>query len=279
MMVHLNRFVQIIKIKPLIGLILLVWLIPGCTVQQNKKLHDSIQRFGQLMLIETSEIDYVEGLQIAISSDVLDELKKAHIDNYSLFLKDLGDSLISLFRYLEYTGTDFQSEMSLLRMNPVIQKWESYLENVPMNDILPGGDGNHWKDMDEVFNFKGSPYNPDDADKQPYGMVIGLRPEFIDSYTLLHKHAWPEVLEAIDKGNIRNYSIYLHEIRGGYYLFSYFEYIGTNFDADMAMVDSDPVTIAWMKFTDKACQLPLTTRADGEWWARMRAILNPQEQY
>ena len=265
MMVHLNRSVQTIEIRLLIGFMLLVCIMAGCSTEVN-----NLQRFGQLRLIESQEIEYFEGLKTAIPSDVLDELNKAHIDNYSLFSKDLGDSLISLFRYFEYTGVDFQADVNLLQKNSVIQQWK---------DILPGGDEPPWKDMDEVFNFKGSPYNPDDADKQPYGMVIGLRPEFIDSYTLLHKHAWPEVLEAIDKGNIRNYSIYLQEIRDGYYLFSYFEYIGTNFDADMAMVDSDPATIAWMKFTDKACQLPLTTRADGEWWARMRAILNPQEQY
>ena len=263
MMVHLNRSVQTIEIRLLIGFMLLVCIMAGCSTEGN-----NLQRFGQLRLIESQKIEHFEGLKTAIPSDVLDELKKVHIDNYSLFSKDLGDSLISLFIYFEYAGVDFQADVNLLQKNSVIQQWK---------DILPGGDEPPWKDMDEVFNFKGSPYNPDNADKQPYGMVIGLRPEFVDSYTLLHKHAWPEVLDAIDKGNIRNYSIYLHEIMDNYYLFSYFEYIGVNFDADMTMVDSDPATIAWIKFTDGVCQLPLSTREEGEWWAGMKEIVSQKD--
>ena len=33
--------------------------------------------------------------------------------------------------------------------------------------------------------------------------------------------------------DIQNYSIYLKEIKGQYFLFSYFEYAGHDFDADM----------------------------------------------
>ena len=124
--------------------------------------------------------------------------------------------------------------------------------------------------------------SPEEQASQPikrFGSVIELNPEKEQYYRELHANTWPTVLDRIRKSNMRNFSIYITELNEKKYLFSYFEYIGTNFDADMAMVDSNPATIAWMKFTDKACQLPLTTRADGEWWARMRAILNPQEQY
>lgn len=264
----LNRMNQIIKSKSLLACILLVCVFAGCSRESI-----NIQRFGQLMLIDSHEIEYFEGLQKAIPSEVIDELSKASIHNYSLFIKDLGDSLISIFCYFEYTGNDFHSEMSLLQKNPVIRNWERNFEDLSLKDILPGGENNQWKNMDEVFNFKGSYYTRVDVDMQSYGMVIGLRPEYIDSYTLLHKHAWAEVLDAIEEGNIRNYSIYLQEIKGNYYLFSYFEYIGANFDSDMAMIDSDTATIAWMKFTDKVCQLPIPTREEGEWWAMMKEIL------
>jgi len=80
------------------------------------------------------------------------------------------------------------------------------------------------------------------------------------------------VLAKITEGNIRNYAIYLTELGGRHYLFSYFEYVGDDFVADMVIVDNDPATIAWMKFTDEACQLPLSTRSDGEWWAVMENI-------
>ena len=127
--------------------------------------------------------------------------------------------------------------------------------------------------MEEIFYYKGSFVNDDVTNVQRFGMVIGLRPELMDSYAMLHKYAWPEVLDAINKGNIRNYSIFLHEINGDFYLFGYYEYIGANYDSDMKKIDNDPATIAWIKFTDKVCQNPLPTREEGEWWASMKNVL------
>ena len=63
-----------------------------------------------------------------------------------------------------------------------------------------------------------------------YGMVLGLKPEEEEKYKQSHAAVWPAVLEMIRKCNIRNYSIYLKD----HTLFSYFEYTGSNFAADMA---------------------------------------------
>ena len=53
------------------------------------------------------------------------------------------------------------------------------------------------------------------------------------------------MLQAIKNANIRNYSIYLKDIEGKLYLFSYLEYVGDIFDQDMAGVGKDPVTRRW----------------------------------
>ena len=65
-----------------------------------------------------------------------------------------------------------------------------------------------------------------------YGQVIRLKPEMEEKYRALHAAVWPGVLKTIHECNIRNYSIYL---RDGY-LFSYFEYVGSDFDADMTII-------------------------------------------
>lgn len=260
-----------INCKSLVLFMYLAYAFSGCA-----KKNDEIQRFGQVNLIKPAEIELFEGLQKTISSEVMEKLNKAHIHNFSLYLKDLDDSTNSVFCYFEYTGDDFNSEMKILRKNPVIQKWKNSVEHTPIVDILPCSESKFWDRMEEVFYYKGSPVNDDAVDVQRYGKVIGLRPELIDSYTMLHKYTWPEVLNAIDKGNIRNYAIYLHKIEGNYYLFSYFEYIGNNFREDMEMIDNDPATIAWIKFTDKVCQIPLPTRVEGEWWAVMEEIFQPK---
>ena len=102
-----------------------------------------------------------------------------------------------------------------------------------------------------------------------YGMVIKLRPEKREEYLALHAQPWPGVLEMIRACNIRNYSIYLKDDT----LFSYFEYVGSDFAADMAKMAADPTTQAWWQRTDP-CQEGLATRQPGEWWAEMAEVFH-----
>ena len=102
-----------------------------------------------------------------------------------------------------------------------------------------------------------------------YGSVLRVWPEKLDEYKKLHAAVWPDVLAMITKCNIRNYSIYLKDS----YLFSYFEYIGDNFDADMAKMAADPTTQKWWAVC-KPCQAPLSSRKEGEWWADMEEVFH-----
>ena len=104
---------------------------------------------------------------------------------------------------------------------------------------------------------------------QRYGSVIKLRPEKLEEYKELHANAWPEVLAMIRACHICNYSIYFKDG----YLFSYFEYHGDDFAADMQKMAADPTTQAWWKLTDP-CQEPLETRRSGEWWASMEEFFH-----
>ncbi len=89
-----------------------------------------------------------------------------------------------------------------------------------------------------------------------YAWVAGLKAERADYYKKLHANPWPAVSKKITECNIRNYSIYVREIEGKLYLFSYLEYIGKDFDADMKKMAADPETQKWWKETDP-CQAPL----------------------
>ena len=107
-----------------------------------------------------------------------------------------------------------------------------------------------------------------------YGMVIGGKPDKIEYYKKLHAAAWPGVLAKIRECNIRNYSIYLREIeKGQYLLFSYFEYTGDDFAADMAKMAADPETRRWWAETDP-CQSPIPTRGAKEFWSRMEEVFH-----
>lgn len=104
---------------------------------------------------------------------------------------------------------------------------------------------------------------------QRIGQIIGIKPDAIAEYEQLHAAVWPDVLALIHACNIRNYTIFRHE----YLLFAYFEYVGTDFAADMARMAADPRTQEWWAFTDPL-QQPLPSRAEGEWWATMRPVFH-----
>lgn len=99
---------------------------------------------------------------------------------------------------------------------------------------------------------------------QRMGMVIGLRADKVAEYKALHASPWPEMNAALKAANISNYSIYLREPEN--LLFGHWDYTGTDFAADMALLGALEVTQRWLALTD-ACQRPLDTAATGEWWS------------
>jgi L-rhamnose mutarotase len=107
-----------------------------------------------------------------------------------------------------------------------------------------------------------------------YGSVIEVKKEKLDEYVELHADIWPDVLDMIKQCNIQNYSIYLRKLLDGkHYLFSYFEYTGEDFDADMAKMAADATTQKWWDVC-KPCHNPLPDRAEGEWWASMEEVFH-----
>ena len=106
---------------------------------------------------------------------------------------------------------------------------------------------------------------------QRVGSVIGIRPEAIPEYKRLHASVWPDILAMISSCNIKNYSIFLKEPQN--LMFSYFEYHGTDFAADMAKMAADPKTQEWWSVCGPL-QQPLDIRKPGEWWASMEEVFH-----
>ena len=104
-----------------------------------------------------------------------------------------------------------------------------------------------------------------------YGSVIGLSEEGKAEYKSLHAAVWPAVLAKIAECNIRNYSIFLKEPEN--LMFSYFEYHGTDYAADMERMAADPETQRWWAL-NMPLQRPLDSRRPGEWWADMEEIFH-----
>ncbi len=102
-----------------------------------------------------------------------------------------------------------------------------------------------------------------------YGQLLRIKRDRIEEYKQHHARVWPEILRMIRECSIRNYSIFLKDDL----LFAYFEYVGEDFEADMAKMAADPRTQEWWAIM-KPMQEPIETRAEGEWWANMTEVFH-----
>jgi L-rhamnose mutarotase len=109
-----------------------------------------------------------------------------------------------------------------------------------------------------------------------YGSVIEIREDKIREYRRLHSDVWPGVLSMIRESGIKNYSIYLRRLsEDRWFLFSYFEYVGDNFEAGMKKMSEDEETRRWWDVC-KPCHIPLADREEGEWWAAMEEVFHQE---
>jgi L-rhamnose mutarotase len=92
--------------------------------------------------------------------------------------------------------------------------------------------------------------------------VVGLLPEKRAEYLRLHEVVWPDVEARLTASGITNYSIFLLGDR----LISYYEYVGDDYEADMALIAADPTTQEWWTLTDP-CQAPVPEAEEGQLWA------------
>lgn len=115
----------------------------------------------------------------------------------------------------------------------------------------------------EVFDHD----NASIVEGERIGSLIRLKPEYEERYIVLHAHPFPGVIEQIRGSNLRNYSIFL---RNGL-LFSFVEYVGTAYEADMEAMANNPTVQDWWTLTDPMQESLLPEDAD-EWWAPMEEL-------
>ena len=77
-----------------------------------------------------------------------------------------------------------------------------------------------------------------------------LKPEKVEDYVRLHREPWAELLELIRACHIHNYSISLR----GTQLYTYYEYTGDDYGADMKRMEESPVMQKWWRYS-KPCFL------------------------
>lgn len=97
--------------------------------------------------------------------------------------------------------------------------------------------------------------------------IARLIPERREEYLKLHREVWPGVEATLRAAHISNYSIFIQ----GDTLFAYYEYHGDDFDADLAVLKTDPESQRWWTFTDP-CQVPWPDSTTGSRWLDLPEI-------
>ena len=109
----------------------------------------------------------------------------------------------------------------------------------------------------------------DEPSVRRFGMVIGLREEHAEAYVALHEGTG--VRDLLTAANIRNFSIFLQRFPDGqFYEFGYYEYVGQDYEADMAVLAAHPRNVEWLALCDPMQRpFPGTTG-----WTEMQAIFH-----
>lgn len=110
-----------------------------------------MERHGDIIEVREDKINEYKALHAAVWPDVLQQIKKSNIQNYSIFLRRLPDGKYYLFSYFEYTGNDFAGDMAAMAADTRTQEWWAVCK--PCQKPLPDrADGEWWAAMEEVFH-------------------------------------------------------------------------------------------------------------------------------
>ncbi len=105
-----------------------------------------VKRVGMVVGIKPDLIDQYKELHADSHPGVRDLLSKYHMQNFSIYLEQIGDQWYE-FGYYEYTGHDYEGDMARLAREPRNIEWLEMCN--PMQIPLPGAEG--WKEMERVY--------------------------------------------------------------------------------------------------------------------------------
>ena len=105
-----------------------------------------VKRVGMVVGLNPEMIEQYKALHADSHPGVRDLLSKYHIQNFSIYLEQIGEQWYE-FGYYEYTGDDYDGDMAQLAREPRNTEWLEMCD--PMQIPLPGTEG--WKVMGRVY--------------------------------------------------------------------------------------------------------------------------------
>jgi L-rhamnose mutarotase len=111
----------------------------------------SVKRVGMVVKLKPECVAEYRQLHADSNSGVRDLLAKYHMQNFNIFLHQIGGEWFE-FGYYEYSGGDFEADMEALAAEPRNQAWMEVCD--PMQLPLEGESG--WAEMERVYYNSGT---------------------------------------------------------------------------------------------------------------------------
>jgi L-rhamnose mutarotase len=107
-----------------------------------------MKRYGRVLGLKPEAIAEYKRIHAAVWPDVLAQIARSGIRNYTIFLREPENLL---FSYYEYHGTDHDGDMARMAEDPRTQEWWAVC--MPMQAPLATKAADEWwAGMDEVFH-------------------------------------------------------------------------------------------------------------------------------
>ena len=108
----------------------------------------SLERYAMAVRLKNEKKDFYLKNHQNVWPEILEELKKIKIKNYSIFLKE-----DFMFGYLEYEGNNFNKDMAEMAKIDIVDKWTKLM--IDCFNFFPNNEKNNsWVMMDEIFYMK-----------------------------------------------------------------------------------------------------------------------------
>lgn len=246
--------------------VLIFPILYGFTPYENFLLSGEPRRVGLIALADDEVMDELQPDGLRIGPDSLSNLKAAGVENLNVFIRQIEGQGF-LFAFFEWKNSCTENLTTILSENcPEIAGIESKLTAHPRADEEQVWHKMEW--MTCIATTRAFPHKS--ATVRKMGLMSGLKPDKELDYRFLHQTNWPGIVDGMIASNYRNWTTFLVDLGDKLYLFTYFEYIGEDIDADNKVMASDAVTNRWWQFTEP-CLINLAGEGN---WSAMTSLLN-----
>lgn len=107
-----------------------------------------MQRMGLVIGVRPEKIAAYKRLHAAVWPEVLEQIRRSNIRNYTIFLREPENLL---FGYWEYHGTDFAADMARMAQDPKTREWWTHTDPC-QSPLATRAAGEQWSMMEEVFH-------------------------------------------------------------------------------------------------------------------------------